>query len=136
MVAGLREKQALEEGILKSERLAAIGRVAAGMAHEINNPLGAACSTPSIPTASTATIRAERTLDLLGRGLAEVKPHVQALLVNARLEERMLSAQDLDDVTHCESPGPQTGGAPRLGLLICILSGVPSSQVRQVLNAG
>jgi hypothetical protein len=41
MVAALAEQHDLEHQMLQSERLAAVGRVAAGVAHEINNPLGA-----------------------------------------------------------------------------------------------
>ena len=40
MVDGLKEREALKEEVLASERLAAIGRLTAGIAHEINNPLG------------------------------------------------------------------------------------------------
>ena len=135
MVGGLREKQALEDEILKSERLAAIGRVAAGMAHEINNPLGGMLNAiDTYRKHGDNPQLAERTLDLLDRGLAQLRNTVQALLVNARLEERMLSAQDLDDVRILVNPQARKRGV-RLGW-DCELqepSGVPSSQVRQVL---
>jgi signal transduction histidine kinase len=39
MVEALREKAVLEGEMVQSERLAAIGRLTAGIAHEINNPL-------------------------------------------------------------------------------------------------
>jgi signal transduction histidine kinase len=135
MVKGLREKEALKGQIMKAERLAAIGRVAAGMAHEINNPLGGMLN-------AIGTYRkhgdnpevAHRTLDLLDRGLAQLRNTVQALLVNARLEDRMLTAQDLDDVRTLVEPQARKQGV-RLGW-DCPLeepSGVPSSQIRQVL---
>jgi signal transduction histidine kinase len=40
MVEELRSKQALEKHLAQSDRLAAVGRLSAGIAHEINNPLG------------------------------------------------------------------------------------------------
>ena len=40
MLSSLSEKEALERQMVASERLAAVGRVAAAIAHEINNPLG------------------------------------------------------------------------------------------------
>jgi signal transduction histidine kinase len=40
MLQGLQEKQRLEQQVVASQRLAAVGRLAAGVAHEINNPLG------------------------------------------------------------------------------------------------
>ncbi|MGD8617261.1 MAG: HAMP domain-containing sensor histidine kinase, partial [Gammaproteobacteria bacterium] len=135
MVKGLREKEALKGEIVKAERLAAIGRVAAGMAHEINNPLGGMLN-------AIGTYRkhgdnpevARRTLDLLDRGLAQLRSTVQALLVNARLEERMLTAQDLDDVRTLVEPQARKQSVSLVW--DCPLqepSGIPSSQIRQVL---
>ena len=37
----IRERERIEEGLRRSERLASLGTFAAGLAHEINNPLGA-----------------------------------------------------------------------------------------------
>jgi len=135
MLAGLREKEALEDEMVKTERLAAIGRVSAGMAHEINNPLGGminAISTYHRHSDDPAVAR--KTLDLLDRGLAQLRSTVQALLVNARLEERSLNRQDLEDIRTlleaqvrrkrqqlvCDSDMPDP-------------SGLPASQVRQVV---
>ncbi len=135
MVAGCGRSRPWRKSILKSERLAAIGRVAAGMAHEINNPLGGMLNAiDTYRKHGDNPQLAERTLDLLDRGLAQLRNTVQALLVNARLEDRMLSAQDLDDVRILVNPQARKQGV-RLGW-DCELqepSGVPSSQVRQVL---
>lgn len=40
MLTELRAKQALEKHLAQSDRLAALGRLSAGIAHEVNNPLG------------------------------------------------------------------------------------------------
>ena len=135
MLAGLREKDALEEEMIKTERLAAIGRVSAGMAHEINNPLGGMINAISTYRRHSDDPQvARKTLDLLDRGLEQLRTTVQALLVNARLEERSLTAQDLEDIRtlvetqarrkrlqlSCETDMPDP-------------SGLPAAQVRQVV---
>ena len=40
MLSKLREKAAFEKEMVKSERMAAVGRLSSSIAHEINNPLG------------------------------------------------------------------------------------------------
>ena len=40
MAAQLAEKKRLEEKLALSEKLASLGQIVAGVAHEVNNPLG------------------------------------------------------------------------------------------------
>ena len=99
MLNGLREKQLLEQKILQSERLAAVGQVAAGVAHEINNPLGGMLNAINTFKRHGQDEKvADRTLDLLERGLRQIQNTVQALLVQSRVEEFPLSVADVDDI--------------------------------------
>lgn len=99
MLNGLREKQLLEKKILQSERLAAVGQVAAGVAHEINNPLGGMLNAVNTFKRHGQDEKvADRTLDLLERGLRQIQNTVQALLVQSRVEEYPLSKLDIDDI--------------------------------------
>ena len=119
MVEELRRKETLENEVVQSERLAAVGQLAAGIAHEINNPLGGMlnaistfkrhgdpevgrllaaarepCGRCDLPTRLAL---GGKTLSLLERGLTQIKGTVSALLVEARVETHALSPQDIDD---------------------------------------
>lgn len=99
MLRGLREKQVLEQRFLQSERLAAVGRVAAGVAHEINNPLGGMLNAINTFKRHGQDEKvSDRTLDLLERGLRQIQNTVQALLVQSRVKEHPLSEADIDDI--------------------------------------
>lgn len=99
MLAALRQKEALERQVIKSERLAALGQLSAGIAHEINNPLaGLLMGVDNLKTHGDLDTRARRTVDLLERGLLQIKDTVGALLVEARVRSRELTEQDIDDV--------------------------------------
>lgn len=135
MVKELREKQRLEAEMVKSERLAAVGRLAAGVAHEINNPLGGMFNTiNTFRRHGTPDAVAEKTLSLLERGLAQIRETVSALLVEARSESHALTPQDLDDVHTLLEPD-----AHKRAVVLdwfAELSGtvtLPSTPVRQVL---
>jgi signal transduction histidine kinase len=98
MLKDLRDKEALEKEVMFSERLAAIGRLAAGAAHEINNPLGGMLN-------AISTFRQHgnddpltlRTLSLVERGLLQIRDTMSALLVEAKVKSHPLTRQDVED---------------------------------------
>jgi signal transduction histidine kinase len=99
MVLALRDKAALENEMVKSERLAAIGQLTAGIAHEINNPLaGLITAVDTLKLRDDLDPRALRHLDLIDRGLMQIRDTVAALLVQTRVQARPLSSHDLEDI--------------------------------------
>lgn len=108
MVQELREKALLERQMVQSERLAAVGRLAAGMAHEINNPLGGMLTAiDTLKCHADADPLTLKTISLLERGLVQVKETVGALLVEARLKSRDLTRHDIEDVRTLVGPAAQ-----------------------------
>ena len=98
LLTGLSEKRALEQRMITSDRLAAVGRLAAGVAHEINNPLGGMLvAIDTLRKHSVSDEHTERTLALLERGLTQIQDTVSALLLEARQDSHALSAHDIDD---------------------------------------
>jgi two-component system, NtrC family, sensor kinase len=155
MVAELRTKEALEKQMMQSERLAALGRLSAGIAHEINNPLGGmlnaistlrrhggeappqapgtvpACAQCGLPGSARLT---QRTVSLLERGLLQIKETIAALLVEARVESHPLSAQDIEDTHTLVLPDAQRKGAQFVwDNRVSGTLRLPSTLVRQIL---
>ncbi|MDT8840205.1 HAMP domain-containing histidine kinase [Paraburkholderia fungorum] len=99
MLDELAEKQQLEREMVVSERLAAVGRVAAGIVHEINNPLGGMINAvDTLVTHGAPDGLTSRTLGLLKRGLGQIHATVGALLFEARLDSPAVRAADWDDL--------------------------------------
>lgn len=95
----LNEKAMLEREMLHSERLAAVGRLAAGIAHEVNNPLGGMLmAIDNLKQRGPLDPATAKTVSLLERGLQQVAEIVGALLVEARVTRRELSRHDFDDL--------------------------------------
>lgn len=135
MVESLREKALLERGIISAERLAAVGRLTAGIAHEINNPLaGMLTAIDTLKKRGDIDDKTQRTLGLVERGLLQVRNTVAALLVEARQEKRDLQRQDVEDVKTLLQP---VAAKNRVRLELTVdLPGtlpVPAGPVRQVL---
>ncbi len=135
MLKELAEKESFKREIVVSERLAAVGRLAAGIAHEINNPLGGMLN--AINTfkrhGSDAAVTG-RTVSLLERGLLQIKNTVAALLVEARVEDHALTRQDIED-THTLVLGNAHARSVRFRWENDVVEPiqVPSTLVRQIL---
>ncbi len=133
-------KQALEKQIVHSERLAAVGHLAAGVAHEINNPLGGMLT--AIDTLKSYgqmhkrefDARTAKTISLMERGLTQIKETVGALLVEARVRNRALEPQDFEDVRSLVLPQAQNKTLA-LDWRSSLARAIPlqANQVRQIL---
>ena len=135
MLAELKRKQELENQMLVSERLAAVGRLAAGIAHEINNPLGGMLT--AIKTwqkHGQPDAIAMQTLSLLERGLTQIKNTVSALLVETRTQDRSFEPADIDDLLilvegEVQSRAVHIDAAVEIGAALPL----PATLVRQIL---
>lgn len=136
MLAELRKKQELESQMLASERLAAVGRLSAGIAHEINNPLGGmltAIKTWQRHGGSDPELT-RQTLSLLERGLLQIRNTVAALLVETKTQDRPFEPADIDDVLILVEVEAQTKGvAIRMDGGLAAPLPLPATFLRQIL---
>lgn len=99
MLVDLRKKAQMEQEMLISERLAAVGRLSAGIAHEINNPLGGMLNAlATFRRHGAQDTQTEKTVSLLERGLTQIRDTVAALLVEAKVESHPLTPDDIEDI--------------------------------------
>lgn len=137
--AAIRQKATLEREVLQSERLAAVGRLAAGIAHEVNNPLaGMLMALDNLRQRRDADpaldANVARTLDFLERGLEHVSATVGALLVEARVQPRSLALQDFEDVrTLIEPQGAKKALRMEWRVDLPASLPLPAGLVRQVI---
>ncbi len=98
-------RQMAQQRALSSQRLAAVGRIAAVIAHEVNNPLaGLITATQTLRLhGETESIRLQ-SIGLVERGLMQIRSTINALLPQARLERRALVIDDLTDMTTLVQP--------------------------------
>ena len=135
MRAKLMEKAELEKEMVKRERMAAVGRLTASIAHEINNPLGGMLNAIStLKRFGSPDPVMQKTVSLLERGLSQVRDTVAALLVEAKVKSRPLNPTDLEDVRILVSHAARKH-ATQLSWDINLATEValPSTLVRQVL---
>ncbi|MBA3034711.1 MAG: two-component sensor histidine kinase [Gammaproteobacteria bacterium] len=99
MLKELESKQLLQDQVVRSERLAAVGQLTAGVAHEINNPLsGMLTAIDTLKEYGQGDFRTMKTIGLVERGLLQIKEIVGALLVQANAQGRSLERDDIEDI--------------------------------------
>lgn len=95
------ERKRLQEKILRSEKLAAIGQLAASVGHEIRNPLGVinnSCYFLNRKLKDIADEKVERHLRIIERNIRCVNVIISDLLDFARKKPPTLNQIDLNDV--------------------------------------
>lgn len=100
MIDGLADREALRADIAERSRVAALGRLAATMAHEVRNPLGGLSTAVGTlrKFGDDAQARTE-SLDFLSRGIDQIDATVKRMLnLHRPEEERRLTPADFEDL--------------------------------------
>ena len=111
MTAELAEKKRLEQQVALNEKLAGLGRIAAGVAHEVNNPLGGMLNClDTLKKHPDDPDLLRRYLNLLEIGLNRIASTVRGLLVDLHNEASskpcdLACLSDLKDLVGAEIEG-------------------------------
>lgn len=101
MADAVNDREAIARELANEERLASLGRLASGMAHEINNPLGGLLNAiDTIKRHGDKPPVRNASLDLIERGLKGIRDVVRATLATYQADRnpRDLGPADLDDL--------------------------------------
>ena len=135
LLSEMEVRQAAEQRALSAERLAAVGRITAAVAHEINNPLaGLLTAAQTLRLHGGSEDTRLRSIDLIDRGLKQIQTMTAALLPQARVEDRALAPGDLEDVVmlvQAEANRMQIRIESELDVASALRA--PSALVRQVM---
>ncbi len=107
MASAANERLELERQLAREERLASLGRLASGMAHEINNPLGGLFNAlDSLKRYGNRDAVRLASIRLIERGLSGIRDVVRATLMTYRQpgERSTFSREDIEDLQYLVKP--------------------------------
>jgi signal transduction histidine kinase len=107
MVGAMQEREGLLIRLANEERLALLGKLASGMAHEVNNPLGGMLTAADTIDAHGESVSARsEALGFIRRGLEDIRNVVRASLVLYKEGSscQPMTPRDLDDLRYIAAP--------------------------------
>ena len=98
VIRDITEEKKLNKYLAETERLASIGQLAAGVAHEINNPLGVIlCYGDLILKSGDSTEQIKEDTDIITKHAHSCKTIVESLLNFARASDTMMKKADIHE---------------------------------------
>jgi C4-dicarboxylate-specific signal transduction histidine kinase len=95
----LTERKRMEKELIKSDRLATIGKMAAGVAHEVNNPLGIiSAHTEDLVSGELTPREASESLEIIRRNALRAGRIIEALLGQALPRSPRMTELDLGEI--------------------------------------
>jgi signal transduction histidine kinase len=98
MIRDVTDEQALRERVAHAEKMAALGQLVSGVAHEINNPLAGITALAEALAVESTDEGTDRMLDAIRREAGRAARIVQELLLFSRQRPLARSEIDLNDV--------------------------------------
>lgn len=94
-----RDLEVAQEGLIRSEKLAGAGRLAAGLAHEVGNPLQVAMGYVELLRRESPADETVDILDRMDQELKRIHDTIQRLLEFARPIPKTVTACDINELT-------------------------------------